>query len=74
MKILYGRYIVKRARTIKKLLLKAKYKDNITFNRMLQIYNCRIFGICFYRGEGLFRRDKRIIEELANKQQTEGDL
>ncbi len=60
-----GKYIITRASVIKKIIIdnyKAhKPEDSIT--RLIQIYECRIFGLCFYRDENSF---KQVIQDLYN--------
>jgi hypothetical protein len=50
-----GKIIIRKASTIKKRIHLNKY-DLVYTARMLQIYECRILGLCIYRSEPSFKK------------------
>lgn len=59
-----GKYVIRKARTIKNRLINRKRGSDEDVTRMLQIYNCRIFGICFYRVDTEYYKEKKEIFKL----------
>ena len=62
--MIIGKYVIRKARTIKNKLINRQCGSDEDITRMLQIYNCRIFGICFYRTESEFHKEKHQIFKL----------
>ena len=67
-----GKYFIRNARGIRRQLIqKLKENDipdnNLLTTRILQIYSCRIFGLCFYRGENTHEKEVREILNEASK-------
>ena len=54
-----GKYIIRRAKTIKHILQNRRDRRNINVERMIQIYSCRFCGICFYRDEQTFIKERK---------------
>ena len=46
-----GKYIIHSAKYIKTVLTNRDIGTDVQVARMLQVYNCRILGFCFYRDE-----------------------
>ena len=59
-----GKYVIRKARTIKNRLINRKRGSDEDVTRMLQIYNSRIFGICFYRVDTEYYKEKKEIFKL----------
>lgn len=59
--MIVGNIVIKRARTIRKRIQNRNSKDKILLERMLQIYNCRLFGLCIYRTENDYIKMKQRI-------------
>lgn len=62
--MIIGKYVIKKARTIKSKLLNSKRGTDEQVTRMLQIYNSRFFGICFYRTDNEYYKEKKEIFKL----------
>tara|TARA_R110002124_G_C8592620_1_gene483493 strand:+ start:277 stop:468 length:192 start_codon:yes stop_codon:yes gene_type:complete len=54
-----GKYIIRRAKTIKHILQNRDQGTKEAVARMLQIYSCRFCGICFYRNEQTFIKERK---------------
>lgn len=54
-----GKYIIRRAKTIKHILQSIDQGSKEDATRMLQIYSCRFCGICFYRNEQTFINERK---------------
>jgi hypothetical protein len=59
-----GKYVIRKARTIKNRLINRKRGNDEDVTRLLQIYSCRIFGVCFYRTDTEFYKEKKEIFKL----------
>jgi len=60
--MIIGNIIIKRSKTIRKNLKKYKIiSDSQKWLRVLEIYECRIFGLCIYRNEISFQKAKNKI-------------
>jgi hypothetical protein len=53
------KYIIRRSKTIKHILKNRDQGTPEDVSRMLQVYNCRFFGICFYRDEKTFISERK---------------
>jgi hypothetical protein len=53
-----GKYVVRRAKSIKNALINRDRGSEEDIIRVIQIYNCRFLGICFYRVDSEFYKDK----------------
>jgi hypothetical protein len=62
-----GNYILRRSSTIKKRLINTKRKDKIVIARTMQIYQCRMFGVCFYRSENSYEKLKKEINRAISE-------
>ena len=60
-----GNIIINRSSKIRKILLKKPSKSmQSTWQDLMQIYSCRIFGFCVYRDLPTYRKEyKKIIAE-----------
>ena len=54
-----GKYIIRRAKTIKHILQNRDQGTKEAVARMLQVYSCRFCGICFYRDEQTFIDERK---------------
>lgn len=57
-------FIIHRASTIKLQLIGEIMKQDVkrtNFIRLMQIYECRLFGVCIYREEHCFNKLKKEI-------------
>lgn len=61
--MIIGRFVIKKAKTIKKILLTSEKGSNEQVFRMLQIYSCRFCGLCIYRNEKVYFKEK---DEIFN--------
>lgn len=66
--IILKKFIVHRASHIKLKLITAMVKEDVrdlvkraAFIRMMQLYECRLFGLCIYRTEECFSQLKKEI-------------
>ena len=59
-----GKYLIRRAKTIKNILINRDQGTKEDVARMLQIYSCRFCGICFYRDERTFIDERNNIFKL----------
>lgn len=61
-----GKYVINSSKKIKNRILNRKSINHDDLIRMIQIYNSRIFGLCFYRTEIEYQKDHK---KLTNKKQ-----
>ena len=59
--MIIGKYVIRKALTIKNKLINRHLGSNEDVTRMLQIYSCRFCGICFYRIDTEFYKEKKEI-------------
>jgi hypothetical protein len=57
--MIIGKYVIKRAKTIRVIIQTSKTGTEQEVARMLQIYSCRFCGICFYRTEITFINERK---------------
>jgi hypothetical protein len=62
-----GNYIIRRSKTIKKLLLNSDNPKLMPFIRIMQVYQCRIFGFCFYRSEASYEKLRKEVMSSRKK-------
>jgi len=60
--MIVGKYIIHKSSYILNILA-SEPKDEKLYDRMMQIYECRLFGLCVYRNEQSFKK----LESLVNK-------
>ena len=58
-KMIIGKYVIKRAKTIRVIIQTSKIGTKEQVARMIQIYSCRFCGICFYRTEKTFIKERK---------------
>lgn len=59
--MIIGKYVVRRAKTIKSRLINRQRGTDEQVTRMLQIYSGRFCGICFYRNDNVYYEEKKKI-------------
>lgn len=62
--MIVGKYVIRRAKTIKKRILERDNNQPLLLERMLQIYHSRFCGICFYRDEPSYEKMRKDIFKL----------
>jgi len=59
--MIIGKYVIRRSKTIKDILIDRESANKEHTTRMLQIYSCRIFGLCFYRADPVYCEERKEI-------------
>ena len=60
-----GKHIIRKSSTIKKRLIDhPECINSLDFWKVLQIYECRIFGLCIYRDT---HSEKELYNKILNK-------
>ena len=67
-----NKLIVRKAKTIRKIIVEKPITINdLLLDMMIQIYECRIFGLCVYRTEASYKKQKNEnLEEMKPKPMT----